>query len=96
MRRTRIAVLAAGLLCILVLTGGVSAGMFSENYGVPWDARWGGGGIISSANYSINATVGQGAIGWTAGTNFGVGAGYWYGAILGHRIYLPVILRNSR
>jgi hypothetical protein len=69
--------------------------MFSDNFGVPWDARWGGGGLISSAHYAINATVGQGAIGWTDSANYRVGAGYWYGALLGYRIYLPLVLRQS-
>jgi hypothetical protein len=95
MHKAQIAALAAGLLCCLVLVSVVSGEMFSDNYGVPWDARYGGGGLISSANYTINATVGQGGIGWTASTNYGVGAGYWYGAVLGYRIYLPVILRNA-
>jgi hypothetical protein len=94
MRKTRIAALAVGLLCILVLASVVSAEMFSDNYGVPWDARWGGGGLTSSDNYAVNATVGQGAIGWTDSANYGVGVGYWYGAIIGYKIYLPLIVKN--
>ena len=93
MRKTQIAVLAVILLCALVAARVVSAEMFSDNYGVPWDARWGGGGYSSSTNYGINGTVGQGAIGWTDSTNYGIGAGYWYGAAGGYRIYLPLVLR---
>ena len=94
MHKTRIAALVATLLCGLVLASVALAGMFSDNYGVPWDARYGGGGLTSSDNYAINATVGQGAIGWTESDNYGVGAGYWYGAVVEYRIYLPLVLRN--
>jgi hypothetical protein len=94
MRKTRIAVLAIVLLCALATTGVVSAEMFSSDYGVPWDAHWGGSGYSHSAHYGINGTVGQGAIGWTDSAHYGIGAGYWYGAGILHRIYLPLIMRN--
>lgn len=95
MRKTRIAVLAVVLLCALASAGVVSAEMFSNNYGVPWDARWGGGGRSSSANHAINGTVGQAAIGWTESNNYGVGAGYWYGVEGEHEVYLPLVLHES-
>ena len=95
MRKTRIVVLAVVLLCTLVIAGGISARMFSDNYGVPWDARWGGGGRSSSGNYANNGTVGQGAIGWMGSDNYGVGAGYWYHVIGEYEVYLPLILRES-
>jgi hypothetical protein len=94
MRKTRSVALAAALLCCLALTGVALAEMYSDNYGVPWDARYGGGGLTSSDNYAINGTVGQGAIGWINSDNYGVGAGYWYGAIVEYRIYLPLVLRS--
>ncbi len=94
MNKQRALVLLFAFLCCLVLASAVSAEMFSDNYGVPWDARWGGGGPISSANYAINGTVGQGAIGLTGSPNYGVKAGYWYGAIVQYNIYLPLVLRN--
>jgi hypothetical protein len=96
MHKTQIAALVATLLCVLVLAGVVSAEMFSDNYGVPWDARWGGGGFTNSANYAINATVGQGAIGWTNSDNYGLCSGFWCEAGAGaeQRVYLPIILRD--
>jgi hypothetical protein len=94
MCKTRIMALVVGLLCVSVLASVVSAEMFSDNYGVPWDARWGGGGLTSSENYAVNATVGQGAIGWTGSGNYGVEAGYWYGVEVGYKIYLPLVLKD--
>ena len=96
MNRQRTLVLLFALFCGLVLAGGTLAGgISSDNYAVPWDARWGGGGLTSSANYAVNGTVGQGVIGRTGGTNYGVEAGYWYGAIVEYSIYLPLVLRNA-
>jgi hypothetical protein len=85
------------LLCCLILASVALAQMFSDNYGVPWDARYGGGGLTSSDNYAINATVGQGAIGWTNSDNYGVCSGFWCeaGAEAGGRVYLPIILKDS-
>lgn len=97
MNKQRALVLLFAFLCCLVLASVVSAEMFSDNYGVPWDARYGGGGLTSSANYAINATVGQGAIGWTYSDNYGLCSGFWCGAGAGatENIYLPIILKNS-
>jgi len=95
MHKTRTVVLVAvTLLCGLVLVEVALAGMFSGNYGVPWDARYGGAGITRSSNYAINATVGQAAIGWATSDNYGVGAGYWYGAVVGYNVYLPLVMRG--
>jgi hypothetical protein len=95
MHKTRIAPLVVIiLLCCLVAVNVALAEMFSDNYGVPWDARYGGAGLTSSDNYAINATVGQGVIGWTKSDNYGVGTGYWYGAVVEWEIYLPFVMRN--
>ena len=89
-------VLLLALLCCLILVGRtLGGGISSDSYGVPWDARWGGGGLTSSANYTVNGTVGQGVIGWTQSANYGVGTGYWYGVIVQHNIYLPIVLRDA-
>ena len=88
MNTTRFVALAIILLCCLVLTGVVLAGMVSDDYGIPWDARYGGGGLTSSDNYAINATIGQGVIGWTESDNYRIKAGYWYGAVVGQIVGL--------
>ena len=82
------------LLCGLVLANVALAGMASDHYGVPWDARYGGGGFAGSDNYAVNVTVGQGAIGRTASANYGIGAGYWYGATGKYTVYLPLVVRD--
>ncbi len=97
MNKRSAVVLWIAILCCLVLASVALGAMSSDNYGVPWDARYGGGGLTSSAKYAINATVGQGAIGWTDSTNYGLCSGFWCGAgagAAGARVYLPIILRD--
>jgi hypothetical protein len=92
----RALVLLLVLLGCLVLAGGaVAGGIFSGNFGVPWDARYGGGEPMSSDNYAVSGTVGQAAIGRTVSTGYVVAAGYWYGLSTSHQVYLPLVLRGS-
>ena len=48
-------------------------------YEVPWQSINAGGQPATSANYSVNASVGQSTIGYSTSTNFEAGVGYWYG-----------------
>jgi len=82
------------LLIIFLLSTSSALAMSSANYKLDWfvPLTGGGGGPAASANYAVNFTVGQSAIGASASTNYGVGLGYWYG-LLGRSLYLPLILR---
>jgi len=86
-----------GVLGVLVLVGTV-LGMSSDDYRLDWFTllAGGGGGEASSANYAINLTIGQTAIGTFSSTNYGACLGYWCGATAApYNIYLPLVLRNS-
>ena len=93
-KRTLIAV-AGAVLCALLLAG-VAVAMSSDNYWLDWftPLTSGGGGPASSTNYAVNLTVGQTAIGTSSSTNHGGCLGYWCGGVGGHRIFLPLVLRN--
>jgi hypothetical protein len=54
----------------------------------------GGGGQASSAHYAVNFTIGQSAIGASASTNYKGCLGYWCGAVIPYRVFLPLVLRN--
>ena len=51
----------------------------SADYAITWQSVNAGGGRANSASYEANSTAGQAAIGEASSTNYGVGAGYWYG-----------------
>ena len=93
--RRRVTILLA-LTVILLLAGSVLA-MSSTNYRLDWftPMTGGGGAPASSASYAVNLTVGQTVIGASSSANYGVGLGYWYGAVAQFRIFLPVVLKNG-
>ncbi len=91
----RMAFLLPALGVLLLLAGGALA-MSSANYRLDWftPLTGGGGGPANSANYAVNFTVGQSAIGASTSTNYGVCLGYWCGAGEQYRVYLPLVLRD--
>lgn len=90
MKRTTILL---ALLIIFLLSTSSALAMSSTNYKLDWFVPLtGGGGPAASANYAVNFTVGQTAIGAATITNYGLGLGYWYGVMI-RNIFLPLIMR---
>ncbi|HEX9751744.1 MAG TPA: hypothetical protein VGB22_10745 [candidate division Zixibacteria bacterium] len=62
------------------LAGPVPATVESAgSYSIPWRSINGGGRPIASSGFSINASVGQSAIGLVSSSGYEAGIGYWYG-----------------
>lgn len=100
MNHKRLVVLLMVLLCALWLAH-VTLAMSSANYRLDWftPLTGGGGGAASSANYAVNLTVGQAAIGGSSSSNYSAGLGYWYGVEWygveqPFQLYLPVVLKG--
>jgi putative copper export protein len=93
MSKRKIAALTAALLCLLLLVGQVAA-MGSDDYAVNWDVIGGGGEPIASTNFALNATVGQGAIGLKSSASHGLCTGYWCGAAVEAKVFVPLVLRD--
>jgi hypothetical protein len=93
-RKTFLPIIAA--LAILLLLAAGALAMYSTNYRLDWftPLTGGGGGRASSAHYAVNFTIGQSAIGASASTNYKGCLGYWCGAVIPYRVYLPLVLRN--
>ncbi len=72
-----------------------AAGVALANNGVELPRRVLGGGASDSAagNVTLRATLGQPVVGVVSGGNVTLGQGFWLGAITGHNIYLPLVLR---
>lgn len=82
------------LLGVLLAAMPILAGS-SATFTVPWETVARGGNEMASTNYRIQSTAGQSIIGPTAGTNYAVGAGYWYGVREPtYDLFLPLILRS--
>ena len=84
-------------LAALLLLATTALAMSSPNYRLDWFTLMtgGGGGPANSANYAVNFTVGQTAIGGSTSINYHAGLGYWYGAVAQYRIFLPVVLKRG-
>lgn len=92
----RRATLFWALVPLLLLTGVVFADT-TQIPSVDWWVMSGGGApaVSGSGNVALNGSLGQTAIGPSAGGDATLGAGYWYG--VGERecrIYLPITLRD--
>ncbi len=89
MKRTRIFL---SLVAFLLL-----AGVALANASVPtvdWWVIGGGGGHAEAGNYALDGTIGQALVGTASDTGYELCSGFWCGAAVKYKIYLPVVLRN--
>lgn len=91
-------VIASGLLVVsLVVTlGGAALAQTSASYNLEWNVIGGGGQEVSSANYLVNSTAGQGVASppYSLSASYVVCVGYWCGDFLTIDFFLPVVLRS--
>jgi hypothetical protein len=93
--KRRTGILAA--VAFFLLVGSVlSLAMSSANFRLEWftPGTSGGGGPATSANYAVNLTIGQSAIGASSSTHYEGCLGYWCGVAVAYRVYLPLVVRN--
>jgi hypothetical protein len=83
-------------LAVLLLLATRALAMSSDNYHLDWfvPLTGGGGGAANSVHYAANFTVGQAATGASDSTHYDGCLGYWCGAELGSRVYIPLVLMN--
>ena len=82
------------LLTVLVLVVNQAWAMSSSNYRLDWFAPLtSSGGSANSTNTIGSFSVGQSVIGYSSGSNYTAGLGYWYGVGSLHRILLPLIMK---
>ena len=91
MERQKIVVLSLVLFCSLVVAGIVWADGVPT---IPWSVIGGGGGHLEVAPYILDGTIGQPVVGWVSNLPYELCAGYWCGAVIPYRVYLPLVLRN--
>lgn len=93
--RKRLYVILIGVALGGLLLTQIAAAMSSTHYQLNWytPMTTNGGGTASSTNYAVNLTVGQVAYQSATSTHYQAGLGYWAGAVVAYKIFLPVILR---
>ena len=99
MSKRKITVLAAVLLCSLLLVLSVVEGLAgvvlaNGTPAIDWYVIGGGGVHDHPVPYALDATIGQAVVGTATDTGFELCSGFWCGAAVEYKIYLPLVLRN--
>ena len=87
------------LVAVLVLAVAVFAALAMEpaaadGFGIDWKVLASGGTTMSSASYTMMSTTGQPATGLSAGPNYSVYSGYWYGFMdVVRNLFMPFVIR---
>jgi hypothetical protein len=96
-KRTTSVLLALLVGGLLFTTTALTAG--SQGYDLSWWTVDGGGGSLSiDGGYSLNGSLGQPDAGALASNDYMLSGGFWGGEALAgrmHRVYLPLVLRQS-
>ena len=94
MKRKGMLTVSLIFLLAAVVIGGPALAQTSPSYNLEWHVIGGGGQPVSSANYVVNSTAGQGAASppYSASASYVVSGGYWFTPVYG--IYLPVVLKS--
>ena len=90
-KRRGIMVAAALLVALALVTGALAQGAQSL---ARWVIAGAGGESTATGEVAVNSTLGEPIIGPSSGGSVSLGAGYWYGAAVDYRIYLPLVLRS--
>ena len=82
-------------LVVVGLVGVAWAGGLSSD-AINWYVLGSSGGPASAEQVSLNATLGQTAIGWSDSPDYSTGSGYWTGetAFSSQLVYLPLLSKN--
>ncbi len=84
-----------GLLVLLLLLPAVALAQSGGGYDLTWNTIDGGGYTWSEGGgYSLGGTIGQPEAGMLSGGGYTLTGGFWGGAAVSYRLYLPLVLRN--
>lgn len=83
------------LLVLLVLLPAVALAQSGGGYDLSWSTIDGGGYTFSAGgDYTLGGTIGQPDAGVLSGGSYTLAGGFWGGAAVEYKIYLPLVLRN--
>jgi len=91
-RITYLALLLAGALALLPVSAALAQS--GGNYDLSWWTVDGGGGTSSGGGYTLQGTAGQPDAATWSGGDYTLTGGFWSGAAVEYRVYLPLVLRQ--
>jgi hypothetical protein len=84
-------IIAGAVLCALLLAGVTLA---NGTPSIDWYVIGGGGGHVEAGVYALDGTIGQAVVGTAKDTGYELCSGFWCGAVVEYKIYLPIVLKN--
>ena len=89
----------AALVAGLFLLAGAALAQSGGGYDLSWSTIDAGGATFGSGGgYTLGGTAGQPDAGVLSGGGYTLAGGFWVGSappVIGHGVYLPVVLRNA-
>jgi hypothetical protein len=93
MNRARIAFLCLVTLAALSIGGVVLASSTAATPAVPWHVVSGGGAFAATADVTLDGSIGQAIVGWSASPRVTLHAGYWQALARVPTTFLPLVLK---
>ena len=84
------------ILLLLALPGAIALAQSGGGYDLTWYTVDGGGYTFSTGgSYNLGGTIGQADAGLLSGGGYTLVGGFWGGAAIEYRVYLPLVLRDG-
>jgi hypothetical protein len=93
MYRARIAFLCLVMVAALSIGGVVLASSTAATPAVPWRVISGGGALAAADGVTLDGSIGQAIVGWSASSRVTLHAGYWQTLARGVTTFLPLVLK---
>lgn len=94
-RSARVGTLVFVAVILLAIGGVAASGQTGSGFDLTWHRISCGGDSLQGAGYTLSTTIGQPEAGVLAGGGYTLVGGFWGGAVSVHRVYLPLMLRQS-
>lgn len=99
MKYTAIFLAMAALLLLagVALAKGSTSAPLSTGYDLLWHVIGGGGRHSQATPYALDGTIGQAVVETVSSDGYTLCSGFWCGvgaAVVEHKIYLPMVMKN--
>jgi hypothetical protein len=89
--KSKVLILTVALASLLAAAGGMAAP--DDGVARPREVLSGGASDAAGVGVTLRGTLGQPAVGVLSDGEVALGQGFWHGALAGHAVYLPLVLR---
>ena len=88
-------IIIVGLLSVCLVLVGMAYAQSGGGYDLTWNTIDSGGGASIGGGYTLMGTLGRPDAGALSGSGYALAGGFWGGASIQYRIYLPIVLKSQ-